>query len=1203
MTHILFRPADRFTTTTVMETIMKPLSLAKRSARWLATAGIALALLAPAGSAKALEITDLTVIPDGVLDTLVEGIEPIEPVDPLVEFFFEKTGGQVSCDYVNYTLRYGLRGKPAFLALPAFEAVLAGYSMDFSDQFPAGLSIVDVQVEGDATGAGGGAIPASVISTMATPNDTVTITDFRLTTADIDASGELGERYMTVRITAEIDDAAFPAPVLVDNQGRVKINVGPGAEAFSHDPALPDDGDFLTGEKTAIMIDVTDCDPPPPPPPGDEEPCFEVVTGEVDCVPGGGAFIYSMPFGADMGGKVIQLKTTTPGITIAPPSQFVPAGGGVLNWTITGALPGDVIHLIVVGVETYAGPAEGVGLCCTQTIDLVIPADLDCSDEEKEPDLEVLKKADVAFCTKEGGCDFTITVTNVGDAPYNGPIVLEEVTAPGNGTVTSGPNVPWGCLPMVSPMLCTHPATTLNPGESVELKLGFTPGPAWDWPVIRNCAEYDYTASGFAEPFGDTTNDKSCASIPICIPGVHAECTPPEEEPKVDLTIRKIATPVMCTEDRVCHWQIMIMNPTTETFNGPLTLIDEFPIHAPASVNIEPTGPWACAPESASRFRCDHPGLMLVGGAFTLLTVEAVIGDDHPGNEVENCGEIVPFPDELDTTNNTSCATAMLPEPEDDGEPQMRITKTCDAAVAGGAVSCRITVISVGTAAPSGPVRVNDAAELVGAGAPVAIQTVSPDGPEWSCGPVPADTLACEIPGAVMTPGTARHFDVTLSVSPNETFENCARGSYGPAPGDDVVRPIGEACDQGGATLSIKKTGDAQCEPGQECSFAITVTNESDSDFSGQVRFGDAMSVEGLGRLEGVPIISIEPPFGCAEEPATLPLSCLADLTLGAGESRTHTVTVMIPDDGRFDALDGPAGGQNCVAVLSPDTPVLGGGGGGVSRREITIDPSGLGDAYSCHSFALSKQEQQSQECSAGFVLNADGRCVCPEGTTFRNRTCAGEPTPQPEPDPTPETQSCTLLPGQIRTKAGECICPRGTELRRGACRKIVVEEPPVRQCKLLPGQIRTADGRCICPRGTELRRNACRKVDDTPPVRQCTLLPGQIRTKAGECVCPRGTKLERGACRKIEQPPVRECKLLPGQVRTKDGKCVCPRGTELKNRRCVKVDQPGIRIPGIKIVPEIQLPRRDPNQGRTSPNSTAPRTNTLKVRPGTTSQ
>src|SRR6185369_11221008 len=98
------------------------------------------------------------------------------------------------------------------------------------------------------------------------------------------------------------------------------------------------------------------------------------------------------------------------------------------------------VHLIVSGIETYAGPEEGVGLCCSQTVDIVIPVDLDCPD--KQPDLKVEKRADVEHCSEDGGCDFTITVTNVGEAPYTGKIVLDDVTWPRNATIDSVPNAP-----------------------------------------------------------------------------------------------------------------------------------------------------------------------------------------------------------------------------------------------------------------------------------------------------------------------------------------------------------------------------------------------------------------------------------------------------------------------------------------------------------------------------------------------------------------------------------------------------------------------------------------------------------------------------------------------------------------------------------------------------------------------------------------
>ena len=51
------------------------------------------------------------------------------------------------------------------------------------------------------------------------------------------------------------------------------------------------------------------------------------------------------------------------------------------------------------------------------------------------------------------------------------------------------------------------------------------------------------------------------------------------------------------------------------------------------------------------------------------------------------------------------------------------------------------------SAAPTGPVRVNDAATLVAGGAPVQIQSVTPDGAEWAW-VTPAELEALPIPDA-----------------------------------------------------------------------------------------------------------------------------------------------------------------------------------------------------------------------------------------------------------------------------------------------------------------------------------------------------------------------------------------------------------------------------------------------------------------------
>lgn len=1112
----------------VVKTIMKPLSCARRAARWLMAAGIAVAMM-PALPALAEDTAPAKTGQE--IPAEPQGINPeLSRIVP----FFTKKGEQKGCDSVEYLLSFGIRGDAEDFDRPSVAALLKATRLDFKDQLPHGLRIVGVDFAGDGTGASGGPLPAAAIGTSADTDDTATVSNFRISAANLDGAGAPNERIITFRITAKIDHAAFPAPATIDNQGEMEVAFrgGPATKIPSQDPDKPG-GDLLKGSKTSIRIDLTKCNPPPPPP---TRECFKLERGSVDCEPGGGAFIYHMPIGPEMGGKWIQLSSTTPGVTIMPDTQQVPTGGGVLNWKIIGASPGETIHLIVTGIETYAGPKQGWGLCCTQTIDIEIPRDLKCPPKEKDPDLKVEKHADVPRCTQAGGCDFTITVTNVGDAPYNGKIVLSEVTLPAGSMLTSGPNPPWTCAPATTPMTCTYPATTLNPGAAVSLKLGFKPAAGWEGGALRNCAAYDYQASG--KPlFGSQQNDRACASIPICHRGDRdPQCQPPVEK-RADLILKKRARSEACTADGVCGFVIDIVNNGTNTYNGPLTVIDNYPGSSPSSSTFGPSPPWTCGPNGPGQFRCDNAGISLPPGASTSIVVKAVMPADYRQDTVQNCAEVKAIPGEVDLDNNKACAIQRIRHPNG-GQPGMRVTKTCESSLGGAAtVSCRITITNAGTAAPTGPVRVSDAATLVTGGAPAQIQSVTPDGAEWACGPAPANSLSCQIPGATMTPGTSRHFDVTVSA--NGEFENCARASYGPAPGDDTIRPIGRACAKGGggSVIRVEKTGDAECRPGQPCSFEVTITNDGPSAFSGPVRIGDAIGIDGLGRLEGVQITSIDPPFGCSPEPATLPLSCIASLTLGAGESHTHRVVVTLPEDARLANLQGTVNGQNCVGVLSPDTPVQ--GGGDLLSGGQTSAQGDRGKAYACHPFTI--RNEVKNQCSFGLVMNSAGRCVCPEGTSFRDGQCTTGGGTKLLPLPLPP--SCVLLQGQVRTEDGRCVCPRGTELENGKC--VRSDRPEEPQCTLRPGQYRDQDGNCVCRRG-ELVDGVCQV---TPT--KCTVRGAVPSSDGSTCTCPDNTHLDRvaKACVPDKQPPA-ACRIR-GQIRNGDGDCVCPNGMEVRDKAC----------------------------------------------------
>ncbi|WP_405023208.1 hypothetical protein [Mesorhizobium sp. BE184] len=778
---------------------------------------------------------------------------------------------------------------------------------------------------------------------------------------------------------------------------------------------------------------------------------------------------------------------------------------------------------------------------------------VDC--RQREPDLKIEKRADVKRCTIAGGCAFTITVTNVGEAPYHGAIVLDEVTMPAGSTLDAGPNPPWTCAPATSPMSCTHPETTLNPGQSVDLSLSFKPAAGWQGRTFANCARFDYRGSNKTY-FGRTENDRACARIPLCQRGDRDKnCRPPPEK-KADLILKKRARSPVCTAEGVCTFIIDVINNGSTTYSGPLTVADSYPTGAPSSSTFGPTPPWTCGPNGLSQFRCDHPGIVLPPGASTSIGVKAIMPAGYQRDIVQNCAEVKAIGGETDLTNNKACATARFRRPNGE-KPALRITKQCNNAANGGAtVSCRIAVVNAGTVTPAGSIRVDDAATLIGSGNPVQIQNVTPDGVEWSCGGVPSANLSCKIPGEVLTPGASRHFDVT--VAGLAEFENCARATQGPAPGDDIVYPIGKACAKGGgvrqAPIRVEKTGDAECRVGQPCSFRITIANDGDSAFSAPMRVGDAIGINGADRLEGVTVKSISPPFGCDAEPTTLPLSCIANLSLDPGQSRSHSVTIVIPDAGPLTAMEGRIPAQNCVGVVSPETPVRGG-------VVLGRGADGSGKASACHDFTIVKDSKKPEPprtppgddaCPATFVMSPSGTCTCPTGATFRNGQCSGGPVDQPQPEqPRPERpkpidpqpEQCVLLKGQIRTGAGECVCPRGTQLLNGACRtpeKKTPEKPPVRLCKLLPGQIRTQAGDCVCPRGSEFNGKRC--VSAKKPVLECDIR-GQIRTKRGSCVCPRGMEVVRGSCR-----PARQLECPEGTV-ARGGRCIllrqrdCPRG------------------------------------------------------------
>lgn len=349
----------------------------------------------------------------------------------------------------------------------------------------------------------------------------------------------------------------------------------------------------------------------------------------------------------------------------------------------------------------------------------------------------------------------------------------------------------------------------------------------------------------------------------------------------------------------------------------------------------------------------------------------------------------------------------------------------------------------------------------------------------------------------------------------------CGQSGDPPQPTPDVAEP---------PAIASAKSGDAICRAGVPCSFEISFVNSGQKAFSGDVRIGDALALEGVGRLEGVAVNAVEPPLGCAAEPSSLPASCIARLSLAPGEKRSHRVTVTLPFfPGAQEAVDG----RNCVAALPPETPVA-------EFLGSALLPAGTAapGAYACHAF---RYERDKPLCAAGMAANADGRCACPGETRFTGSACM-----EPGAVPAKEPQQCRLLPGQVRTKAGACICPRGTSLSKGRCVQASVDRSDPAACEV-PGQVRAKSGACVCPRGTWLEGGRCRG--------------GMEATE-----CRGGQRLVNGRCFDIAP----QCG--PGEA-MRNGRCTvaqadrCPAGSFGTPPNCRRVQiqiGPGFLAPGI---------------------------------------
>jgi hypothetical protein len=501
---------------------------------------------------------------------------------------------------------------------------------------------------------------------------------------------------------------------------------------------------------------------------------------------------------------------------------------------------------------------------------------------------------------------------------------------------------------------------------------------------------------------------------------------------------------------------------------------------------------------------------------------------------------------------NQQAAPPAPPAPP--GQPDIQIAKTCGPPV-GNQVACRISLINSG-GLPRAPIQFLDRAQplingaLQAAGIPIRL---APNQQGVTCAAAqPANALACTVPAALLQPGkrvdVLTIVDVTnQSAGPGWRVRNC------------VTMANKTACAEFANELVVAKRGPPRCTAGGLCRFQITVRNTSRTVFDGPILFADNLSITGV--PAAAMRVSISPALGCQSNPAALPFSCAAHLTLPAGGTKTFTFTVQLPKS----AVPPPGrtlSARNCFMAIDPafaslvqKVPANTWGGGILGGTIRTTGPGFACAPVLIAPTAFTPQPSPPQPAPPGPAPRPKPKPKpkpvpvpdpgCPPGYYQVGNLCYWQgdrprPTPRP-PIPQPPGLDC---PQGYYLDGNQCIwiepvCPDGST---GDC--VTPPDPPVcpegysedgDQCSPTPDCEATGDCPVPEPDPCEANPDTCMTPDPDDP---CAADPEACQLPPAED-CPEGSQADGDACvapdpgpdDEIPPPPDEETPVIEEEV------------------------------------------------------------------------
>ena len=753
-----------------------------------------------------------------------------------------------------------------------------------------------------------------------------------------------------------------------------------------------------------------------------------------------------------------------------------------------------------------------------------------------------------------GTCKFAVTITNVGDVPFSGPIEFDDQTlvvgpagpdAPGAVTAAA----PWACT---TDQKCSNPDVKLDPQSSTTVQL--TAHFKQDAKPI--CRVDNGVAISIPKPGSPQNAGASAFAFAKSAVPANPACPQP-----TNLSLKKTATPD-CVKNAdgnfTCSYKITITNTGPNSFKDSIQILDSLRTPAKDSpltsfISATPKANWDCQTNAEGLVGCTSKAPvsldvnksidldldMVVDKsnatadkckiANTALILKPIAGEGAIDEGRKDFGSA---PENTDPGDDIGTATAKIPLAADANgvvpcdPPSLKLSKAanpqiCDKAAGGFRCSYDILITSTGPDPFHGPLTLQD---TLPAGSTLEKAT----GPGWTCSG--AGVVQCKHDFVDVPVGQSLGVTVSVlvpeaNVKPNAcqvTNSVALALASGPLKGQNFNASASATIQSplctvpvGPSKLHIDKTGPESCQPGGECRFDLDIFDPGPTDYNAPVTV-----VDGLSGLEQAQIVSITPaagadPFPCKPAPTQIPFSCTGAMNMVSGEHDHYAMVVRLP-------RSAPASGsfKNCAIVsdgTSTNTLPRSGGGKATSGAE----------SVSCHAVKLEPattplsptgQPQLVIQKKATVASCTDAGGGCAFEITVRN-TGTG---PQSGPITVDETvkadgavaasanmQSAVNAPWSCtKSGPGRFVCASAEPLDPGKETKLNVTF-----------RLRADTGakeieNCAQIRGVE--GTACAKIPLAAPA-GCS---GGMILLEGTCACPRGQTWNGRACAEARTPP-----------------------------------------------------------------------------------